>query len=306
MPETVKRKRTTRPPAVTTHKEIRAESFLLVDSNGAVRAHLSATKDQTVLGMFDPRGGLRLAIRVREREATVNIFDKYDGADKGRRGNFIEAIRLGYETNARGEHRPGLHVFDSEENERVSVRAVEEGGAIFVTDPEGSYSAIGDEGLTVYDADDNALAEYCAPAKESAAVEGEAQQPAPTLEQARDKMIEAMRELVGHPDASDAFIAWVNKFGSTLLRKMDEIDEALKDEADEQAKAQVVFRNFTAATADLLACDATPAPLHEAIADAITDVGNKMEANNEDADESARRVLSRIFGLSEVDKSRPA
>lgn len=69
---------------------------------------------------------------------------------------------------------------------------------------------------------------------------------------------------------------------------------------------EAVFRNFITATADLLTCDATPKPLHEAIGDAITEAGNQLCAYDEYADDHARRVLSIIFGLPEAEQSKRA
>ena len=68
---------------------------------------------------------------------------------------------------------------------------------------------------------------------------------------------------------------------------------------------KTVFRNFITATADLLACEATPKALREAIDDAITNAGNELKAYDEYADVNARRVLSRIFGLSEEEEGKP-
>ena len=62
---------------------------------------------------------------------------------------------------------------------------------------------------------------------------------------------------------------------------------------------KTVFRNFIAATADLLTCEAAPEVLRELIDNAITEAGNQLEAYDERPDEHARRVLSHIFGLPE-------
>lgn len=223
MPETVKRKRTTRPPAVTTHKEIRAESFVLVDETGRERAYLSARKDETVLAMYDPRGGLRLAIHASERETVLNIFDKYAGADKDRRGDTIELIRLGYEASTHDERLPGLHIFDTDENDRLELRVDDRGGLALITAPNGQYASLDGDGLAIYDENNKALANY-----ERSAVKSsdqiQAEQSVLTFEQARDKVTAAVCELIEHPDTSPGVATWVGEFTEVLLRKMDAQD----------------------------------------------------------------------------------
>jgi len=51
----------------------------------------------------------------------------------------------------------------------------------------------------------------------------ETQQPALTLEQARDKMIEAVSEVISHPDASPVVARWVEGFANATMRKLDEM-----------------------------------------------------------------------------------
>lgn len=63
---------------------------------------------------------------------------------------------------------------------------------------------------------------------------------------------------------------------------------------------KTAFRHFIAATFAVLSHPDTPPVFYEALSDAITDAGNKLEAYNEDAAEHSVRVLSRIFGLPEA------
>lgn len=173
MPETVKRKRTIPAPDAKPHKEVCAERFVLVDETGRERAHLTAMKDETVLAMYDPRGGLRLALHAGEREAVINIFDKYAGTDKDRRGDTIELVRLGYDINIK-DAEAGLHIFNSDEDERLSLRVDDRGGLALITAPNGQYASLDGDGLAIYDENNKALAEYAVPGVTSLATPSDA------------------------------------------------------------------------------------------------------------------------------------
>lgn len=99
---------------VTTHKEIRAESFVLVNSKGKCRAELSTINDEdAVFVLFDGKGRLRLTLRGGAREATLSIF----GEDARQ---VTEKVVIGWNC---GDQTPFVQVYDrNEEGEITAVR----------------------------------------------------------------------------------------------------------------------------------------------------------------------------------------
>lgn len=116
------------------HKEIRAESFELVDAQGNERACLKLIDGHAVLAMHDSRGKLRLTMRASANTAILTIFSDRDGDD-----DVVERVEIGY---GEGVHSPSVIISDGDGDKRVIV---------------------GSKGVSVFDRDGETLAEYCAP-----------------------------------------------------------------------------------------------------------------------------------------------
>lgn len=93
-----------------THKEIRAESFVLVGSDGQPRAELRTINDDAVLALLDAQGRLRLTLRGGAREATINVF----GEDNEQAA--AEMITVGWNCNIQ---KPFIRLRDRADSERV-------------------------------------------------------------------------------------------------------------------------------------------------------------------------------------------
>ena len=99
-----------RPAPPTHHKEIRAESFVLVDRQGEPRAHQEVINDDTVLALLDAQGRLRLTLRGGAREATVNVFSE-DNEQAA-----MEAVTIGWNL---GLQKPFIRLRDRAHPDRV-------------------------------------------------------------------------------------------------------------------------------------------------------------------------------------------
>lgn len=91
-------------------KEIRAEKFVLVDSDGNDRARLHVVPSgDTVFSLLDQDRNLRLTLRVGDDESAVTIFQPADYLGKGQ---MLDSVMLGYSH----DYEPGLKIFEYAHN----------------------------------------------------------------------------------------------------------------------------------------------------------------------------------------------
>lgn len=145
------------PPAPPAQKEVRAEKFVLVDSQGRERATLrtipAGDRSDTALALFDERGHLRLSLREGWQESAVTIFDQVHGGTE-------EVVRVGYRGDAKSEPAPGLTVFDGIGNRRAYLKVDAEGeGQLTIRGRDGAQTGISSDGLTVWGKDDEIVTE---------------------------------------------------------------------------------------------------------------------------------------------------
>ncbi len=87
-------------------KEIRAEKFVLVDSDGNDRARLHVTPcGHTVLALLDQNGDLRLTLRASQDECAVTVFQLVKGLEDCQP---LDRVIVGYSP----DYEPGLHTLE--------------------------------------------------------------------------------------------------------------------------------------------------------------------------------------------------
>lgn len=126
-------------------KEIRAERFLLVDTEGNERARLEVINEDTVLALRDRRGKLRLTLRAGEREAQLAVFDEHKGKDP----YCVCVAELGYH-HVIGRTAPSrLTLNDGDEATRVMLTVNSQGdGAATVYDHRNNRSILNGNVIT--------------------------------------------------------------------------------------------------------------------------------------------------------------
>lgn len=137
-----------RAPRVT--KEVRAEAFILVDSQSRVRAELKTVQSvsgstSTTLALHDEEGRLRATLRDDWQEASLNFFSEV-------RGETQEVLMVGYRPNIRNTLEPCLTITDSTGSDRIALRASEgQDARLVLTDPDTTQLVINPEGLAAWD-----------------------------------------------------------------------------------------------------------------------------------------------------------
>lgn len=138
-------------------KEVRAEAFVLVDSEGRERAELKTIPNvgytDTVLSFHDEQGNLRLTLRDSHNESLLSIFGPVQGQPE-------EVLTVGYRPNLKGTLEPGVVIAHVAGTAPIRLQAeIGKEGKIEVMGLDGRQTLIDADGLTVWDAQENIVAD---------------------------------------------------------------------------------------------------------------------------------------------------
>lgn len=139
-------------------KEVRAEAFVLVDSAGRERAELKTipmhdARTDTVLSLRDERGQLRLTLREGHGEAALNFFREVNGQVEN-------LLQVGYTPNTDGGVTPGIGIADFAGSATIRLQVeMDKEGQIDILSQDGRQTSIDADGLTVWNAADEIVAD---------------------------------------------------------------------------------------------------------------------------------------------------